>query len=47
MQWLRLLEEDKPLNVYNKQLNVIQQIKSDMVAYYVKGAFHADEHLLA
>lgn len=46
MQWLQVLEIDKPLNVYSRQLNVIKQIKNGLVAYYVYGAFHADEHNL-
>lgn len=45
--WLGVLETDKPLNLYSKQLKVIDTVRIPAVRWYLNSAFYNGEHLLA
>lgn len=45
--WLGMLETDKSLNLYGKQLKVIDTVRILAVRWYLSHAFHNGEHLLA
>lgn len=44
---LGVLETDKPLNLYSKQLKVIDTVRMPAVRWYLFHAFYNGEHLLA